>query len=59
MTVEEAEAELRSRVAETVQAMGAAAELGVNVQGVVMEMLTAAFAAEGQEVPPLLKMILG
>ena len=43
MTVEEAEAELRSRVAETVQAMGAAAELGVNVQGVVMEMLTAAF----------------
>lgn len=58
LTVEQAEAELKARVADTVAAMGEAAALGVNVQGVVMEMVAAAFAAEGQEVPPILKMIL-
>ena len=55
----EAEADLRAKVADTVEAMDAAGRLGVNVQGVVMEMLVAAFAAQGEEVPPLLKMLLG
>ena len=58
LDVAAAESELRARVADTVAAMAEAGKLGVNVQGVVMEMVTAAFAAEGQEVPPLLKMLI-
>lgn len=57
--VAQAESELRARVADTVEAMGAAAKLGVNVQGVIMEMVSAAFAAEGEDVPPILRMMLG
>jgi hypothetical protein len=55
----EIEADLRARVADTVEAMGKASAAGVNVQGVVMEMVSAAFAAEGEEVPPVLRMLLG
>ena len=54
-----AEAKLKALVDQISVAMSEAAALGVNVQGVMMEMMTAAFAAENQEVPPLLKMLLG
>jgi hypothetical protein len=56
---ETARAGLRVAVGAVQEAMHAVADAGLNPQAEIMQMVTEAFAAEGQEVPPMLRMLLG
>jgi hypothetical protein len=58
-TVDEARAGLRLAVGAVQEAMHAVSDAGLNPQTEIMQMVTEAFAAEGQDVPPMLRMLLG
>ena len=62
MTTEEADAILRGKLDDLFAFMSEAAAAGVDVQNVwlqIMQGMVAQLEASGEQVPPLLKMILG
>ena len=50
---------LRVAIGAVQEAMQGCAEAGLEPQVEMMQMITEAFAAQGEDVPPLLKMMIG
>jgi hypothetical protein len=54
-----ARASLREKVGGVQEALSACADAGLDAQAEIMQMISEAFAAQGEGVPPMLKMLLG